>query len=75
MDETLRALSQHRIEQAQQCLRSANVLAGIEDYKGAANRSYYAIFNCHKRLSGKRMSNNSEIILNNNCVFSIIFLY
>ncbi len=69
MDETLLALSQHRIEQAQQCLRSANVLAGIEDYKGAANRSYYAIFNFHKSLSGKNMSNNSKIILNTNCVF------
>lgn len=37
-------LSQHRLRQAKQCIQSAKVLRDIDDYKGAANRSYYAIF-------------------------------
>lgn len=44
MDETLISLSKHRLNQAKQCIKSARVLVEIEDYKGAANRSYYAIF-------------------------------
>ena len=33
-----------RFEQAQQCLESAKTMIKTEDYKGAANRSYYCIF-------------------------------
>ena len=50
MDEHLYALSRHRIEQAEQCLHSANVLVEIEDYKGAANRSYYAVFHAMRSV-------------------------
>lgn len=50
MDEHLYALSRHWIEQAQQCLHSANVLVEIEDYKGAANRSYYAVFHAMRSV-------------------------
>lgn len=39
MNDTLRALSWYRMEQAKRCIRSAKVLADDEDYKGAANRS------------------------------------
>ncbi len=44
MDERLRDLSNHRLEQAERCVQSAKLLAENGDYKGAANRSYYAIF-------------------------------
>lgn len=44
MDNPMMALSKHRLEQVKQCIKSAKVLVDIEDYKGAANRSYYAIF-------------------------------
>ena len=44
MDKELIDLSKYRLEQAERCLRSARLLGDDEDYKGAANRSYYAIF-------------------------------
>lgn len=44
MDNPVIVLSRHRLEQAKQCIKSAKALVDIEDYKGAANRSYYAIF-------------------------------
>jgi len=37
-------MSNYRYEQAEQCLKSANTLVITSDYKGAANRSYYAVF-------------------------------
>lgn len=37
-------LSKYRLEQSKQCLKSSKVLYDVEDYKGSANRSYYAIF-------------------------------
>jgi len=40
----IKDMSNYRIEQAEQCLKSAKMLIDAEDYKGAANRSYYAIF-------------------------------
>lgn len=39
-------LSQYRLEQAGQCLKSAKVLENIGDAKGAGNRSYYCVFHC-----------------------------
>lgn len=44
MDKQLLNLSNYRLEQAEQCVQSAKLLAENGDYKGAANRSYYAIF-------------------------------
>lgn len=44
MDEAVKALAFHRLEQAAQCIKSARALVDIDDYRGAANRSYYAIF-------------------------------
>jgi len=44
MDKTRAALSVYRLKTARQCLTSAKALVDISDYKGAANRSYYAIF-------------------------------
>lgn len=62
MDKELWSLSQYRIEQAERCIRSAKVLVEDEDYKGSANRSYYAIFHCMRSilaLEGKDFSKHS----------------
>lgn len=37
-------LSKMRLEKAKQCIDSAKALIEAGDYRGAANRSYYAIF-------------------------------
>lgn len=42
MDKALWELSQYRMDQAKRCIRTAKVLAEDEDYKGAANRSYFS---------------------------------
>ena len=44
LDEEKKALSAIRLDHAEECLNSAKALLEIEDYKGAANRSYYAIY-------------------------------
>ncbi len=44
MENELKELSKYRMEQAKQCIKSAKALVEIEDYKGAANRAYYAVF-------------------------------
>lgn len=44
MDNEAVNLAKIRLEHAKQCLASAKKLIEIEDYKSAANRSYYAIF-------------------------------
>ena len=64
MDEELRELSQYRLKQAERCIRSAKILADDEDYKGSANRSYYAIFHCMRSilaLAGKDFSKHSAV--------------
>lgn len=64
MDKVLWELSQYRMDQAKRCIRSAKVLAEDEDYKGAANRSYYAIFHCMRgvlALEGKDFSKHSGV--------------
>ena len=43
-------LSKYRFEQAEQCLLSADVLLNIEDYRGAANRAYYAIYHAVRSI-------------------------
>jgi len=40
----IKDLSSHRFEQAELCLKSAKTLLAVGDYKGCANRSYYAVF-------------------------------
>lgn len=50
MDQTRLDLSRYRLKQAMQCIHSAEVLYDIEDYKGAANRSYYSIFHAIRSL-------------------------
>ena len=43
-------LSKYRFEKAQRCLRSAKILLNDDDYQGAANRSYYAIYNAIRSI-------------------------
>lgn len=50
MKEKIVALAKLRLEQGKQCIDSAKKLVEIEDYKGAANRSYYAIFHCMRSV-------------------------
>jgi len=47
---TNKDLSQYRIEQAEQCLTAAKNNLSLDDYKTAANRSYYCIFHCMRSL-------------------------
>lgn len=64
MDKALWDLSQYRMNQAKRCIRSAKVLAEDEDYKGAANRFYYAIFYCMRSvlaLEGKDFLKHSGV--------------
>ncbi len=37
-----KALALIRLEHAEQCLKTAKAILGLEDYKSAANRSYYS---------------------------------
>ena len=39
-----KALSDYRLEMAEQCLKSSQTLLEIKDYRGAANRAYYTIY-------------------------------
>ena len=43
-------LSKYRFEQAERCLRSAKLLLKDDDYRGAANRSYYSIYNAIRSI-------------------------
>lgn len=64
MDKQLRDLSDYRLEQAQRCIKSAKILVSDNDYKGAANRSYYAIFHCMRSvlaLEGVDFSKHSGV--------------
>jgi len=47
---TERELSEYRLEQAAGCLKAAKALVDIGEYKSAANRSYYCIFNAMRSL-------------------------
>ena len=38
------SLAKIRLENSEECLKAAETLLNNSDYKGAANRSYYAIF-------------------------------
>ncbi|MCM1325206.1 MAG: HEPN domain-containing protein [Bacteroidales bacterium] len=64
MDKRLKDLSAYRLEQAERCIKSARILAADDDYKGAANRSYYAIFHCMRSvlaLEGVDFSKHSGV--------------
>jgi hypothetical protein len=50
MDDAMIQLSKYRLEQAAQCIKSAQLLLEANDYKGAANRSYYGIFHCMRAV-------------------------
>ncbi len=50
MDNERKALAEYRLEQAEICMNSARVLTEAGDYKGAANRSYYAVFHCMRSI-------------------------
>ncbi len=45
LDERKKEIALLRLENAHRCLETAQVNVKIGDYKAAANRSYYAIFN------------------------------
>lgn len=45
-----RDLSKYRLEQANDCLGSAKKNLIIDEYKTAANRSYYCVFNAMRSL-------------------------
>ena len=65
MDEAKRNLSVARIKQAKQCLALAKLLADNDDYRGAANRSYYAIFHAMRSvlaLDGKDFAKHAGVI-------------
>ena len=65
MDKRLKDLSDCRLEQAKRCIKSARVLVADNDYKGAANRSYYAIFHCMRSvlvLDGVDFSKHSGVL-------------
>ncbi len=46
----LNALSRVRFEKAEECLSAARDLIATENYRGAANRSYYAIFHAMRAV-------------------------
>lgn len=50
MDCDSKALSKYRFDQAIQCIDSAKLLSRAGDYRGAANRSYYAIFHAMRSV-------------------------
>lgn len=61
----LHALSNVRLEHAEQCLKSAKALIECGDYRGAANRSYYTVFHAMRSvlaLDGIDMKHHSGII-------------
>ena len=63
--EEKKALSDLRFEHAQECLSAAKSLLATENYKSAANRSYYAIFHAMRAVlafDGIDMKHHSGII-------------
>jgi len=49
-DEERKALSQVRLEHAEECLSAAKSLVASASYKSAANRSYYAVFHAMRAV-------------------------
>ena len=48
--EQLRALSDIRLEHADECISAAKNLLGSENYKSAANRAYYTVFHAMRAV-------------------------
>lgn len=66
---TVEDLCRHRIQRAKEDLHSAEVLLQIEDYRGANNRAYYAIFhmiNAIHALDGRSYKKHKDAIANFN---------
>ena len=66
---TRRDLVLYRLETARNDLKSSRVLFSIEDYKGANNRAYYAIFhaiNAVHAVSGKAYKRHKDALANFN---------
>lgn len=64
MNDSKKALAEYRLEQAQTCIKSSRVLVQENDYKGAANRAYYAIFHCMRSvlaLDGQDFAKHSGV--------------
>ena len=64
-DDDVKNLSAVRMEHAQECLASAQQLLRSGDYKGSANRSYYAVFHAMRAVlayDGIDMKRHSGII-------------
>ena len=58
-------MSAYRFQQAAQCLQSSKALIELEDYKGAANRSYYAVFHAIRSvmaLANVDFGNHGQVI-------------
>ena len=63
--EIVNKLSHARFEKAEECLASARALTNTADYRGAANRLYYAIFHAMRAVlayNGVDMRNHGGII-------------
>ena len=63
--EEKKELSKARAARAGECLNSAKILFAADDYKGAANRSYYAAFHAMRAvlaLDGIDMKHHSGIM-------------
>ena len=59
----------HRLQTAKSDLKSARILLAAEEYKGANNRAYYAVFhavNAVHALSGKAFKRHKDAIGNFN---------
>lgn len=66
---TKKDLAMYRIQTSKEALKSAKILFGAEEYKGANNRAYYAIFygiNAIHALNGKAYRRHKDAIGNFN---------
>ena len=43
-------VSNYRYEKAEQCLETSKAMIALNDYKGAANRSYYCVFHAMRSV-------------------------
>lgn len=60
-----KAVSNLRLENAERCLKSASLLLEADDFKSAANRSYYAVFygiRAILALEGKDFRKHSAVL-------------
>ena len=65
MEEPRKALALVRIEKAEHCIESANLMIASDFYLDAANRSYYAIFHAMRSvlaLEAKDFSKHAGVI-------------